>query len=188
MRVHTYFVSRTEDFGARHVCEQEALYQQWVMHQSPAVLDEAMQRMMGPRRIQEVETRACIECFKTSSKTSLPRRRTMSNISISSARREQVDSAVKSFLSAFDRPIGPDPTREQFTAIFSPQIQWRDHAFLVRRVGREAVLGLHKAWLHCNQPFRTELKVCRSSHPVLPFGENSLILAGDTLYSCWLCG
>lgn len=83
----------------------------------------------------------------------------MSSQTISPARLEQLNTVVKNFLSAFDKPIGPDQTREQFTAIFSSEIQWRDHAFLVCRAGHEAVLGLHKAWLHCNQPFTTNIKV-----------------------------
>ena len=83
----------------------------------------------------------------------------MASSSISPARVEQLNKTVKAFLSAFDRPIGPGQTRGQFTDIFSPDIQWRDHAFLVCRVGHEAVLGLHKAWLHCNQPFTSKVKV-----------------------------
>lgn len=83
----------------------------------------------------------------------------MSDITIPSARVEQITNTVKAFLSAFDKPIGSDQTREHFTAIFSPDIQWRDHAFLVLRVGHEAVLGLHKGFLHCNQPFTSKIKV-----------------------------
>lgn len=84
----------------------------------------------------------------------------MSAVSISSARIEQISKAADSLLWAFDHPIGPEQTREQFTNVFHPEIAWRDHAFLVQRVGPEAVLGLHKAFLHCNQPFTTKLKVC----------------------------
>lgn len=87
----------------------------------------------------------------------------MSSPSISAARVEQLEKTVKQLLSAFDKPIGPDQTREQFEAIFHPDVVWRDHAFLVCRVGHEAMLGLHAAWLHCNQPFMTTVKVHGSS-------------------------
>jgi hypothetical protein len=34
-----------------------------------------------------------------------------------------------------------------------------DHAFLIHRSGHDAVLGLKKAFMHCNQPFDKEIKV-----------------------------
>ena len=87
----------------------------------------------------------------------------MSDISISAARTKQLDETVKSLLTVFDQPVGSGQSREQFTAVFHPDIQWRDHAFLVCRVGHEAVIRLNQAWLHCNQPFKTELKVCSAA-------------------------
>lgn len=83
----------------------------------------------------------------------------MSDISFSTARIERVEQAVKTFLAAFDKPVGSGQTREEFTAVFHPEIQWRDHAFLICRVGHDAVIGLNQAWLHGNQPFQTEVKV-----------------------------
>lgn len=83
----------------------------------------------------------------------------MSNQSTSTARIDQVTNTINTLLSNFQSPVGPNLTREQFLSILHPEIRWRDHAFLVCRIGHEAVLGLHKSWLHCNQPFEAKIKV-----------------------------
>lgn len=86
---------------------------------------------------------------------------TMSSITITPERLAQVQETIRKFLLDFPRPISTEEDQQSFLSVYHPDIQWSDHAFLVTRVGHEAVLGLHKAWNHCNQPFRVEEKVCR---------------------------
>ena len=83
---------------------------------------------------------------------------TDNEISISQARRAQVARTAQNMVNSFVNGIGPDLTADQFNSIFHPEIEWFDHAFLIRRVGHEAVLGLHQAWRHCNQPFEAKIK------------------------------
>ncbi|KAK3707450.1 hypothetical protein LTR37_012092 [Vermiconidia calcicola] len=62
-------------------------------------------------------------------------------------------------------------TTEEFLSRFATDVAWYDHAFLVRRVGHEAVTGLRKAFLHCNQPFETEIKSIASTQPGVVVAE-----------------
>ncbi|KAL6253275.1 hypothetical protein RBB50_000998 [Rhinocladiella similis] len=82
----------------------------------------------------------------------------MSSITITPERLAQVQETIRKFLLDFPRPISTEEDQQSFLSVYHPDIQWSDHAFLVTRVGHEAVLGLHKAWNHCNQPFRVEEK------------------------------
>ena len=74
-------------------------------------------------------------------------------------REELVQRVVESLLADFVKPLGDGISKNDFLAIYHPQIEWYDHAFHVHRIGHEAVLGLKVAWCHCNQPFRSELRV-----------------------------
>jgi hypothetical protein len=91
----------------------------------------------------------------------------------------QVDEICTTWFKNFEIPFGKDFGKEQFLASYDPEIQWFDHAFMVRdypviksrrtpmltfvlkvqRQGHEAILGLREAFLHCNDPFHSELKV-----------------------------
>ena len=84
---------------------------------------------------------------------------TMSSITITPERVAQVQATVRKFVTDFSKPQSSDEDVQSFLSVYRPDIQWSDHAFLVTRVGHEAVLGLYRAWNHCNQPFRTEIKV-----------------------------
>jgi hypothetical protein len=80
----------------------------------------------------------------------------MAPITITPERVAQVEATVKRIVDSFERPI---TSMDEYTSVFDPDVHWYDHAFLVCRVGHEAVAGLHKSWTHCNQPFRTDIKV-----------------------------
>lgn len=84
----------------------------------------------------------------------------MSAINISTARAEQVTSVVRNMVSDFLKPLDPSWTLDNFLSAYHPNIEWYDHAFLMCRVGHEAVAGLRKGWLAANQPFRADIKVC----------------------------
>ncbi|KAK5049098.1 hypothetical protein LTR84_005521 [Exophiala bonariae] len=79
----------------------------------------------------------------------------MTSITISSERVAQVDAVVRKFVAGFHKPI---ESIDEFTSIYSPDIEWADHAFLIRRVGHEAVIGLQRGFTWCNQPFKAEIK------------------------------
>ena len=88
----------------------------------------------------------------------------MAGINITAERVALVDKSVRDFVNSFLKPIGPSATattfsREQFTAVYHPDIHWYDHAFLICRQGHEAVMGLQVAFRHCNDPFDCEIKV-----------------------------
>ena len=77
-----------------------------------------------------------------------------------------VQRVVAEFLENFGRQLGDGISKDDFLALYHPQVEWYDHAFHIRRIGREAVLGLKVAFCHCNQPFRSDLKVKTSTpHP-----------------------
>lgn len=80
-------------------------------------------------------------------------------ISISKERQAQVTQTVTDWYRNFEKAFDDKFTPQEFVSTFDSNIEWLDHAFHIRRVGHEAVLGLRKAFLHCNQPFRSELKV-----------------------------
>jgi hypothetical protein len=54
---------------------------------------------------------------------------------------------------------------DDFTSTFHPDVDWYDHAFLMHRVGHDAIAGLHKAFTYCNQPFDVDIKVSVSNRP-----------------------
>ena len=74
------------------------------------------------------------------------------------ARVEMVNQAVRNFVGNFETDI----SSSEFLASYHPDVEWFDHAFHVCRVGRDAVAGLKKSFLHCNQPFKVEIKVRRN--------------------------
>jgi hypothetical protein len=92
----------------------------------------------------------------------------------------QVEEICTTWFKNFEIPFGNGFGKEQFLASYDPNIQWFDHAFMVRhwpvmlqifsisvlthilqvqRQGHEAILGLREAFLHCNDPFHSKLKV-----------------------------
>ena len=86
-------------------------------------------------------------------------------ITISPERQAQVKRTATEWYKNFEGPFDNKFTQETFKSTYHPNVEWYDHAFHIRRVGQEAVLGLRTAWLHCNQPFRSELKVnCYFTH------------------------
>ena len=82
------------------------------------------------------------------------------------ARAVQLENVVTKWYKDFEQPIGKGITREDFVSSYHPEVQWFDHAFHVCRVGHDAVVGLSRAWLHCNQPFHADLKVT-GAHPIV---------------------
>jgi hypothetical protein len=84
---------------------------------------------------------------------------TSTTLSTNSERQIQVEKAVTKWYTDFEKPFGNALSEEGFLSTYHPDIHWYDHAFHICRVGHDAVLGLRKAFLHCNQPFRSELKV-----------------------------
>lgn len=73
-----------------------------------------------------------------------------------------VENLVTAWYKGFEKPFDNQFSEQDFLTVFHPDIEWFDHAFHVRRVGHAAVLGLRQSFLHCNQPFRSELKVSMS--------------------------
>ncbi|KAK0304136.1 hypothetical protein LTR48_003410 [Friedmanniomyces endolithicus] len=67
---------------------------------------------------------------------------------------DSIVETVRAMISTYHK----QQTTEEFLSRFAPDVAWYDHAFLVQRVGHEAVVGLLKAFLHCNQPFETKIK------------------------------
>lgn len=74
-------------------------------------------------------------------------------ITISPKRIDQLHSTVQTFINGFQVAVDDD-----FSNIYAPTIRWFDHAFLIQRVGHKAVMGLQKAFTHCNQPFHADVK------------------------------
>lgn len=83
----------------------------------------------------------------------------MSSITISAVRRAQVENRIKKYVSDWHLKLDSPEILEEFLSNFHAEIEWLDHAFLVRRVGHKAVLGLQSGWNACNDPFRAEIKV-----------------------------
>jgi len=81
----------------------------------------------------------------------------MSSVAISAERAAQVDAAIRKFIGGFLKPI--DST-DEFLSSYHQDIEWYDHAFLIKRVGHKAVIGLQQGFTHTNQPFAVEIKVC----------------------------
>jgi hypothetical protein len=82
---------------------------------------------------------------------------------ISPARHTQITNTVTKYISNWHLTLDSDATTADFLSIYSTTISWYDHAFLIQRIGHTAILGLHAAFMHCNQPFRAEVKVCSVS-------------------------
>lgn len=85
----------------------------------------------------------------------------MASVTVSADRIAQVTATVKKWVADFNKPIDSE---EDFLSSFRPDVEWLDHAFQIRRVGHNAVLGLYKGFTFCNQPFRADIKVRRSSY------------------------
>lgn len=88
----------------------------------------------------------------------------MNALDTSTERVALVDKTVRDFVKSFLKPISSSATpttlsREQFLAVYHPDIRWYDHAFLICRQGHEAVVGLQIGFRHCNDPFDCEIKV-----------------------------
>lgn len=81
----------------------------------------------------------------------------MTSINISAERIAQVDAVIRKFVAGFLKPI---ESTDEFTSSYHPDVEWYDHAFLIRRVGHEAVTGLQRGFTWCNRPFNAEIKVC----------------------------
>ncbi|KIW54463.1 hypothetical protein PV05_06819 [Exophiala xenobiotica] len=124
----------------------------------------------------------------------------MSLIIINPERIAQVQTTVHKFVTDFSKPQSTDEDVQSFLSVYHPDIHWSDHAFLVTRVGHEAVLGLYRAWNHCNQPFRTEAIIPTASGAILeliwigrcandivrPSGEVAVKASGKD-YVCHVC-
>jgi hypothetical protein len=112
-----------------------------------------------------------------------------SPIAISPERQAQVSKTVTEWYKNFEGTFDDQFTRETFKSTYHASIEWYDHAFHIRRVGHEAVLGLRTAWLHCNQPFRSELKVnCHFATPRLYNMLTGDIAVGSDSNSRGCCG
>ena len=84
----------------------------------------------------------------------------MSGINISAERVNQVEGVVKAYIDGFLKPLVNEADIDEFLSVYHPDVKWSDHAFLVTRVGHDAVLGLQKSFRHCNDPFDVKIKVC----------------------------
>lgn len=84
-------------------------------------------------------------------------------ITISAARIEQVTHVITKWCESFV-PFDETHTVDDFLSVFDENVEWYDHGFYVVRKGHEAVLGLHKGFLYCNEPFRAEVKVSFPHH------------------------
>ncbi len=88
----------------------------------------------------------------------------MASITISAERIALVESTIRKFVASFSKPID---SVEDFVSVFHPDVDWYDHPFLMHRVGHDALVGLHKSFTHCNQPFDAEIKVSGLKQPEL---------------------
>ena len=85
-------------------------------------------------------------------------------LTIAASRVSQINQVVHDMAAGFTKPIAHTTTentisREDFLKPYHEDVHWYDHAFLVYRVGHDAVVGLQKAFRHCNQPFDVEVRV-----------------------------
>jgi hypothetical protein len=78
---------------------------------------------------------------------------------ISADRHTQITTTITKHISNWHLTLDSDSKTADFLSSYSPTITWYDHAFLIQRVGHTAVLGLHKSFMHCNQPFTAEVNV-----------------------------
>lgn len=65
---------------------------------------------------------------------------------------------VRNMITGFHQTYNEEEV-SRYLSCLSDDVHWYDHAFRICRVGRHAISGLRTAWLHCNQPFDTEIKV-----------------------------
>ena len=86
-------------------------------------------------------------------------------LSLSQPRITQLETTIHKFVTSFSEPLDTAITKAKFLEIYHEDIEWFDHAFMMRRIGHDAVLGLHRSFNYCNQPFKAEIKV--SFLPVL---------------------
>ncbi|KAF2169557.1 hypothetical protein M409DRAFT_19969 [Zasmidium cellare ATCC 36951] len=80
------------------------------------------------------------------------------SIQISEARIAQIKEVITNWCDNFSKSLSEAEALEEIQRDFDPQVEWYDHGFYICRVGHNAVLGLRKSFLHCNQPFRSEIK------------------------------
>ncbi len=113
-------------------------------------------------------------------------------IPLSPTRHAQIIQTIQTYISNWSLSLESGGSPQQttdFLSSYSPSIEWYDHAFRIRRVGHEAVLGLHKAFNHCNQPFQADIKVSllifSLTHPS-PFPRRAPVLSRGPLgsHSC----
>ena len=71
---------------------------------------------------------------------------------------EQMERTVRKFVNDFVKP-SPDFEASDFLSSYSPRVEWYDHAFHIKRVGHDAVLGLLKGFTTCNDPFKSHILV-----------------------------
>ena len=90
----------------------------------------------------------------------------MAALTISAERVQQIEKILTDFLVLCPASAESSEAAGNLLDILHPHVEWYDHAFLIRRVGHEAVLGLQKAFTHCNQPFEARLQV--SSSTIVP--------------------
>ena len=79
----------------------------------------------------------------------------MSSLTIPAERIALVNSTIGKFLANFHKPID---SVDDFVSILHPDVDWYDHAFLMHRIGHSAIVGLHRSFTHCNQPFDAQVK------------------------------
>lgn len=81
------------------------------------------------------------------------------SIHISEARVAQVNEVITSWCAEYSKPLNNAQAMEGIKRDFDPEAEWFDHGFHTCRKGHKAIFGLRKSFLHCNQPFRAEIKV-----------------------------
>lgn len=87
----------------------------------------------------------------------------MSGATLSADRQRDVDAIVRNFVSTFSvPPLKSEGVIDAFTAVYHPDVEWYDHAFHICRKGHNAVLGLQRGFMHCNDPFHVDIKVGNS--------------------------
>ncbi|GAM91155.1 hypothetical protein ANO11243_092020 [Dothideomycetidae sp. 11243] len=79
-------------------------------------------------------------------------------VSISPERIQQVEKTVAAFVQGFTKEAATSQDQSKFFAAYQPDVEWTDHAFLIKRVGHNAVQTLRNGFVHCNDPFRAEVK------------------------------
>ena len=86
-------------------------------------------------------------------------------VNISEERVKQLQEISQDFCVTF--ALTDEQSKQKLLSLLHPEIEWYDHGFYNVRVGHEAILCLQKAFLHCNQPFKADIKVVFSLPPVI---------------------